>query len=539
MCASEVLRGPADVPRQLLLLAVVHHGGRPRQGLLVQGDRDAVREPARRARASSTTAAVQGLGALVRRSRQGRLGVSRSPALRRRREQFLRAPPGRRPHRSRARLRASCAGAAYMATFDADALDDHPRRRAVLRALAQDAVADARRRCASCRTRSCAASSATPTATSPTTATRMQELKLRPEDIRGQDDLHKLPLLTKDDVRKHLYFDIMAREPRQDARCSNLDQRLDRRAVRRATPTAPSSSSAGRRRCARRSGPATSSATACVRLWHQTLGMSQVADRQGAAPTPASRNRKFIPVFEMQRRQAGRDGRATIAALAADAARRLRRGARLPRALPQEHGGNVDVQPQGASCRARRPSPTGSRKLIEEAFGCRVFDKYGAREFSRHRLRVRGARRATTSSARATSSRCCGTARPAAPGRDRRGRHHRSQQLLPAVHPLSHRRSRRGDGSRRPAAPAAAACRASATSRAACSRSSRAPTGRYLPGTFFAHYLKEFDHAIQRFQVVQERASARSPSTSSRAGATPTRCWTRCWPPSASTSATT
>ena len=32
--------------------------------------------------------------------------------------------------------------------------------------------------------------------------------------------------------------------------------------------------------------------------------------------------------------------------------------------------------------------------------------------------------------------------------------------------------------------------------------------GRYLPGTFFAHYLKEFDHAIKRFQVVQEQPGA-------------------------------
>ena len=43
------VRGPADVPGQLLLLAVVHHGGGARQGLLVQGDRDAVRAAPRRA----------------------------------------------------------------------------------------------------------------------------------------------------------------------------------------------------------------------------------------------------------------------------------------------------------------------------------------------------------------------------------------------------------------------------------------------------------------------------------------------------------
>ena len=32
--------------------------------------------------------------------------------------------------------------------------------------------------------------------------------------------------------------------------------------------------------------------------------------------------------------------------------------------------------------------------------------------------------------------------------------------------------------------------------------------GQYLPGSFFAHYLKDFDHAIQRYQVIQERPNA-------------------------------
>jgi phenylacetate-CoA ligase len=38
---------------------------------------------------------------------------------------------------------------------------------------------------------------------------RMQQLRLHPEDIRTCDDLSKLPLLSRADVRKHLYFDIM------------------------------------------------------------------------------------------------------------------------------------------------------------------------------------------------------------------------------------------------------------------------------------------------------------------------------------------
>jgi phenylacetate-CoA ligase len=39
---------------------------------------------------------------------------------------------------------------------------------------------------------------------------RMQELKLEPQDIRGVADLRKLPFLTKQNVRDHLYFDILS-----------------------------------------------------------------------------------------------------------------------------------------------------------------------------------------------------------------------------------------------------------------------------------------------------------------------------------------
>lgn len=38
---------------------------------------------------------------------------------------------------------------------------------------------------------------------------RMQASRLHPEDVRSLDDLHKLPLLTKEDVRQHLHFDMI------------------------------------------------------------------------------------------------------------------------------------------------------------------------------------------------------------------------------------------------------------------------------------------------------------------------------------------
>jgi len=42
--------------------------------------------------------------------------------------------------------------------------------------------------------------------------TRMQNLGLRPEDIHGVDTLSRLPVTTRDDVRRHLYFDIMSED---------------------------------------------------------------------------------------------------------------------------------------------------------------------------------------------------------------------------------------------------------------------------------------------------------------------------------------
>ena len=41
---------------------------------------------------------------------------------------------------------------------------------------------------------------------------RMHERGLTPEDVRTQADLPKLPFLTKDDIRRHLYFDIMSED---------------------------------------------------------------------------------------------------------------------------------------------------------------------------------------------------------------------------------------------------------------------------------------------------------------------------------------
>ena len=75
--------------------------------------------------------------------------------------------------------------------------------------------------------------------------------------------------------------------------------------------------------------------------------------------------------------------------------------------------------------------------------------------------------------------------------------------------PLPDRRPGDGDG---PEGPAAVdeGCPGSGRSRDACSRSSWARTASHLPGTFFSHFFKDFDHIVRQYQVVQEEDSYES-----------------------------
>ena len=149
-----------------------------------------------------------------------------------------------------------------MASFDADPLDDHPRGRArsydVLRKT-QWLTPDKMRELQDEKLRRLVRHAYQHV---PYYRDRMQALSLTPDDIRGQRRSDKLPLLTKDDVRKHLYFDIMSDNHDKAEMLKISTSRLDGRALRLLTSNARSWSSAGRRPCARRSGPAIASATA-------------------------------------------------------------------------------------------------------------------------------------------------------------------------------------------------------------------------------------------------------------------------------------
>ncbi len=180
----------------------------------------------------------------------------------------------------------------------------------------------------------------------------MQALKLRPEDIRGQADLHKLPYLTKADIRRHLYFDIMSEnhdksQVLQITTSGSTGEPFVCYADRAQLEFRWAATLRAQEWTGYRFGDPT------VRLWHQTLGMSKsqiVRERLDAALS----NRTFLPVFELSERNLEKMAETIVAAAPvlmdgyAEALNFL--------AVYLKSAGKLAVRPR-ASCPAPRPSP--------------------------------------------------------------------------------------------------------------------------------------------------------------------------------------
>ncbi len=329
---------------------------------------------------------------------------------------------------------------------------------------------------------------------------KMKEAGLRPEDIDGQADLYKLPFLTKADVRKHLYFDIMS---------ENHDKAQVLKITTSGSTGEPFVCYADRAQLEFR-WAATLRAQEwtgyrfgdpCVRLWHQTLGMtkSQVFREHADA---YFMNRMFIPIFELSDQNLDKMIRTLEAAHPVLVDGYAEAFDFIARYLAAK--GALSVRPRAVMSSAQT-LPEPSRKLIEETFGCKVFDKYGSREFSgiAYECEAHAGHHVV---AEGYIVEILVGGRPAKPGEvgevvvtDL------NNYCMPFI------RYRIGD-------------LAEAMEETPCSCGRGAPRvgkiqgrvqsiiqgvdGQYLPGTFFAHYLKEFDYAIKRFQVVQEERGA-------------------------------
>jgi len=326
---------------------------------------------------------------------------------------------------------------------------------------------------------------------------RMEEDGVSPDDFRTIEDLQKLPVLTKEDVRENLYFDIMA---------DNFNPRKVLKITTSGSTGEPFVIFADKHQLEMRWAATLRSqewtgyrfGDRCVRLWHQTLGMSKLQIIRELIDSWFNR-RLFVPAFEMAESNIERsfnkvirhhpvllDGYAeSLNFLAHYLKRKGLKGLKLKGVIS-----------------SAQTLPAQSRQIIEEAFDTRVHDKYGSREFSgiayqcdqRDGYHVVG---------ECYIVEILKDGRPAAPGETGEVTvTDLNNYCLPLI------RYKLGD-----------LAVAMDDTPCPCGRgllrigriegrvqSIIVGTGRqYVPGTFFAHLIKDYDFAIRQFQIVQDR----------------------------------
>lgn len=336
---------------------------------------------------------------------------------------------------------------------------------------------------------------------------RMQQIGLEPSAIRSLDDLHKLPFLTKDDIRRHLSFDILS-DNHQKSEILRITTSgstgepfvcyVDRVQLEfRWAATLRSQEWTGYR-----FGDRT------MRLWHQTLGMSKGQIVREKADAMASR-RRFIPAFEMNERNLI-DLCAQIAEYRPTLIDGYAESFNLIAAFIQSRGMSLlSALPSGVLkgiISSAQSLPDESRQIIEQAFGCRVFDKYGSREFSGIAYECE-AHQGHHIVAEGYIVEVLKDGRPAKPGEvgeivitDLNNHclpfiRYRIGDLGEAMDPLELCPCGRG-------LPRIGRIEGRVQSIIL------GADGRYLPSAFFMHLLKDYPHAFRQYQFVQEARDA-------------------------------
>jgi phenylacetate-CoA ligase len=170
----------------------------------------------------------------------------------------------------------------------------------------------------------------------------------------------------------------------------------------------------------------------------------------------------------------------------------------------KEHG-KLAIQPKGIISSAQM-LPETSRRLIEESFGCRVFDKYGSREFSGIAYECE-AHQGHHVVGEGYIVEILKDGQPAAPGEV-------GEVVITDLNNYCMPFIRYRIGDLAEALDPAERC--------ACGRGLArigriegrvqsiiiGAKGQYIPGTFFPHLLKDYDHAIRQFQIVQTQHGA-------------------------------
>lgn len=203
------------------------------------------------------------------------------------------------------------------------------------------------------------------------------ELHLNPEDIRTVEDLEKLPIINKSVVTENLYLGIMS---------NSHDKEKILRVTTSGSTGEPFTVYAEKKQLEMR-WAATLRSTEWtgynfgdrqIRLWHKYLSMKKVEVIKEVLDAFFTR-RKFIPAYEISEENIKDfldeimkfhpvllDGYAESYNIIAQHLRNFKYSGHKPKGIMS----------------SGQTLPVDSRKRIEEAFGCKVYDKYGAREFA-------------------------------------------------------------------------------------------------------------------------------------------------------------
>jgi phenylacetate-CoA ligase len=324
-------------------------------------------------------------------------------------------------------------------------------------------------------------------------------LGISPDEIVHLEDLARLPVLTKDDIRKNLYFDLIsdAHDKRHMLPITTsgstgepLTLYADKTQLEmRWATTLRNIEWSGYRFGDRQ-----------VRLWHSTIGMSRLQVLKERLDALLSR-RKFFPVFEMNEATIGRylaflrDKRPVLIDGYAEAFHLIAKYIKETQ---------VDgIRPKGIVSSAQTLSRE-SREIIERAFQAKVFDKYGSREFSgiAHECEMHDGYHVNAESYIVEIVR---DGRPAAPGEI-------GEVLVTDLTNRSVPMIRYALGDLVMAIDAPCACGRGLPLIGAVQGRLQSiiigTNGCFLPGAFFPHMLKDYGHILRQFQVVQEELGA-------------------------------
>lgn len=322
------------------------------------------------------------------------------------------------------------------------------------------------------------------------------EANLTPRDIRGLGDLEKLKMLSKQDVSENLYFDLFSekhdkRKMHKIATSGSTGHPF----VTYADQTQLEIRFASTIRSAEWTGWRVGDKQA--RLWHQTLGMNRVQVFKEHFDAFLLR-RTFIPAFELTAE--GLDQLAIklnkIKPVLIDGyAESLNF---LATYLTQ--GGKLEFSPKGVMSSAQMLTEQ-TRTQIESGLQSKVFDKYGAREFSGIAYQCDSSEDHHVLD-ESYIVEVIKEGRPAEPGE-------LGEVVITDLNNFSVPLIRYRIGDLAVAADNTVPCE--------CGRGlSRigkiegrtqalihCANGRWIPGTFFAHFFKEYDYLVQFFQIVQ------------------------------------